>query len=170
MRWAARWARGAARLCWYVGRELARLARELVAWRVRRTRAQIVWLDAHATPVLVSAMIMLALLGFARITNVTDDLATTQRHLAATQHTLLVQQRATAKAQAAACKLRRAGRRDTNLHTRVPLKGMANYLGRLALTSAATQHDPKLRAASIKFGMTFLAYAAEVKTLANPKC
>lgn len=109
----------------------------------RETAARI--REARVTIVLISAMIVLVLLGFARIYTVQQNLQSQQKR---------------------ACALRRAGRANTNTHERVPLRAALNYLGDLG----AEQTDPKHHAAAAAFGARFHAYAASVQPLPNPKC
>lgn len=104
-------------------------------------------LEARATIFLVSAMIVLVLLGFARIYTVQQDLEQQQN---------------------TSCDLRYAGRADSNEHLRVPLKAALTYLGTIGAQSR--NPDPKQRAAARSFGRQFLAYAAAVTVLPNPEC
>lgn len=112
-------------------------------------RRALIPFDRHATVILISAMIVLILLGFARIYTVTQDLKA---------------------AQTAACQLRREGRANTNGHDRVPLRAALQYLGRAVVVAAPQQNDPAKRQATVAFGNQLLAYAQLVQPLPNPKC
>lgn len=106
-----------------------------------RFRAAKSFVERHTVVALFCTTIMLMLLFFARVTTITDTLSSQQKH---------------------ACQLRYAGRANTNTHDRVPLKAALTYLGTLTRGSK----DPK----AIAFGTQFLAYAAAVQPLPNPKC
>jgi hypothetical protein len=105
--------------------------------------------ERWAVPLFVSSVLVLLLLGFARIYTITTDL----RH---SQHE--------------ACLLRRAGRANTNLHDRVPLRAALQYLGDAVEQSARTQRDPIARREALAFAHRFQAYARAVEPLSNPKC
>lgn len=106
------------------------------------------WVDLHATSVLISTMIVLLLLGYARIYTVTQDLKTEQ---------------------AAACSLRISGRENTNTHDRKPLKAALIYLGNAVVGASMRQTGPQAKA-TLAFGNQLLTYAAQIKPLTNPKC
>lgn len=105
--------------------------------------------ESRATIIFVSAVLVLLLLGFARIYTVTNDLKHQQQ---------------------AACRLRRQGRADTNSHDRAPLRAALAYLGTAITQAAEKQNDPKHRAATAAFGARLRAYARLVQPLPNPKC
>lgn len=104
--------------------------------------------DARATVILVAALMMLMLLGFARLYTVTNTLK---------------------MAQATACQLRRAGRLNTNIHDRVPLRAALSYLADIGKRSA-TAGTPAQRAAAAAFAARFRSYAHNVQPLPNPSC
>jgi hypothetical protein len=112
-------------------------------------RRMFVHFDRRATPILVSAMIMLLLLGFARIYTVTTDLKATQQ---------------------SACTLRHHGRADTNQHERAPLRAALKYLANLGRQGAAADTSPARRAAAMAFAQRFAAFATRVRPLPNPAC
>jgi hypothetical protein len=113
------------------------------SWQVYRV------VERYAIPLFVSAVLVLLLLGFARIYTVTNDLRRTQHE---------------------ACLLRREGRANTNLHDRVPLRAALQYLGDAVAASAGKQPDPEKRREALRFAHRFQAYAAAVEPLSNPKC
>lgn len=112
--------------------------------------------ERWAVPLFVSSVLILLLLGFARIYTITADLTRSQQELKRSQH--------------AACLLRRAGRANTNLHDRVPLRAALQYLGDAVVASATKQPDAVKRAQALRFGRRFQAYARAVEPLTNPKC
>lgn len=70
----------------------------------------------------------------------------------------------------ASCQQRQAGRVDTNIHERIPLKAAFNYLGNLALKGAPNAKTAKQRADAIAFGNKFKRYADQIKPLASITC
>lgn len=110
-----------------------------------------------------AVVIVLLLLGFARIVTVTNGLT-------ASQHTLRATQSVVKTEQARACALRKAGRKNTNAQERIPLRKALQYLGDLIVKGAAQQPDAKKRAQALRVGQRFQAYAAQVKQLSNPNC
>lgn len=116
---------------------------------IESVRATLSWVDSHAVSVLFSAVIVLLLLGFARLYTVTETL----KH-----------------EQAVTCRLRMAGRANTNTHERVPLRAALKYLAVIVVKSAQGQPDRVKRDAALMFGRQFEAYAALVEPLPNPKC
>lgn len=105
--------------------------------------------ESRATVVLVATMLILVLLGFARIYTVTQDL----KH-----------------EQTVACQLRVKGRADTNAHDRTPLRAALSYLGNALVQAAEKQTDGRRKASTAAFGEQLLAYAETVKPLPNPTC
>lgn len=105
--------------------------------------------ERWATLAFLSSVMVLLLLGFARMYSITQGLAHDQEQ---------------------ACLLRREGRADTNLHDRVPLRAALQYLGDAVAKSAAGQTDPRKRREALRFAHQFQAYAAQVKPLENPQC
>lgn len=112
--------------------------------------------DHHATVFLVGGMIVLVLLGFARIYTVETAQSNAQTALR--------------KQQIAACLLRREGRANTNTHERIPLRAAFNYLASLGAATSAKQPDPAVRAATKAFEARFHRYAKQIKPLPNPVC
>lgn len=106
-------------------------------------------IEARVTIVFVSALLVLLLLGFARIYSVTQDLK---------------------QAQAAACALRIKGRANTNTHDRVPLRAALNYIASLGTAGEKGAATAKQREASRLFVARFAGYARLVTPLPNPKC
>lgn len=104
--------------------------------------------EARVTIVFVGAVLVLVLLGFARIYAVEQDIRADQ---------------------ATACALRMAGRANTNVHERIPLKGALNYLASLG-EPGTKQADPKKRQAAREFVAQFQAWADAVQPLPNPEC
>lgn len=114
-----------------------------------RLLLQIRWLILHAQMVFTIAVIMLLLLGYARLYSQNQELK--QQWLAA-------------------CELRVAGRASTNKELRIPLKAALDYLGDLGDQGARQAKDPVALAASLAFAARFHGYADQVKKLPNPKC
>jgi hypothetical protein len=117
----------------------------------------------YALPVFVSTVMFLLLLGYARIYSITTDLRHANQALKRSQIQLKASQHE-------ACLLRRAGRANTNLHDRVPLKAALQYLGDVVEASALKAPPGPNRSATLEFAHRFQAYAASVQPLTNPKC
>lgn len=118
--------------------------------------------ERASVPLLVGSMILLCLLGFARLYDNTRALQGAQRHLSAVERTLVIQE-------TEACELRRSGRENTNVHERIPLRLALAYIASLGLRgehrgTAAEQ------AATRAFVARFEGYAAAVQPLPNPGC
>lgn len=105
--------------------------------------------DARATVILVSTLMMLILLGYARLYTVTNELKSAQR---------------------SACELRRAGREDTNAHDRLPLRAALAYLATVGARTSAIAPTAAQRAAAAAFAARFSGYADNVTPLPNPEC
>lgn len=119
--------------------------------------------EARATVLFVAALIVLSMLGFARVYTITNTLKQQNRALNAETRVLNAQNKVT-------CQLRQAGRANTNLHERVPLKAALNYLGSIGLSGAKKQTDPVKKKAALDFAEKFLAFAKSVQPLPNPEC
>lgn len=105
--------------------------------------------EARLTIAGVIAVVVLAVLGFVRLYQIT--------------HTLQSQQATT-------CALRHAGRASENSQVREPLRQAFQYLGDLIVKGAAQQPNAAKRAQSLAAGRHFQAYAARVQLLSNPPC
>lgn len=80
------------------------------------------------------------------------------------------QNQQTAIQQAAACRARKIGREDQDVHVKQPLRDMLLLFATLAKEGAVKQTTVAQRTRSLKFELKFEAFAAKVKPLPPLTC